>query len=489
MCSVCSCDHEGSQTFDIIPLKCDEDSRGHDQEGYAAYIEQDDVDGMKQVIHSGDDIATEQEHMQIAMASLRSEVHTLRNYKTNYELLCGQVSELNAQIGLHLQRHESDVTAFQTLIADLQTEKMALEAQVVEVQERLNKEYDKAEQDREYSEQIHQQLGTVAELLKATEKRLEQQESHYMVEIKTLRAQLASKDDNYEEIQIQVQKLEQEIKFYQAQEIAAKEQDVARKERAKSKHKQEIKARALKLQELNEEIKTQRSTVRATKKQLAKMQAKNNALCKQLANVKRDGAHLSSIINSQRVQYESQVSNFLNDKKQKKQFAKRVTALSQEVEQLQRDLADAKDKIVSKNDKLGEYRNELECLHHKQRQTFQKLEETQRINDNLMKQIRKLQNASSERHAHIKMEKQIQRESRDMKELISLRELLADNQQHATVSSQGVQKLRRELVTVQNLLQCCAQEQQNRSDLDEESSEEMCENFLPDDSIENSAQL
>lgn len=401
----------------------------------------------------------------------------LRKYKTNYERLCGQVSELNAQIDLQLQRHESDVTVFQASIADLQTEKMRLEAQVVGAQQALSLERDTAEQNREYSEKIHRQLDTAAELLKATEKRLEQQEAHYTADIEKLRAQLGAEDEQHAGDQAKLRELEQEIKLCRARAITAKKQELLRSRREKSKQRQEVEARATKLQQLQEELEVQRSTVRATKKQLSKVQATNDTLCKQLVNVKRDGAHLSDLIDSQRVEYESQVLNLSRSKKKKKELAKRADSLAQDLGHLQRDFADAKDEIVSQNMEVERYRTELSSLRVKLRQTLRRLEEVQGSNDNFVRQIKTLQNALCEQ---VDRGKQIRQRSRDLehrKELVCLRELVTDNQQRATDSSEGVRRLRHELSTVQKLLQGCAQDQQTASGRAFEWAEVTCDSF------------
>ncbi|POM72836.1 Hypothetical protein PHPALM_10390 [Phytophthora palmivora] len=376
-------------------------------------------------------------------------------YKSNYELLCSQLGELNAQIGLQLQRHEADVIALQASIADLQTEKVALEAQLLDVQQALTIQRDAAEQDREYSEHVHRQLGTAAELLKSTEKRLGQQEEHYEAEVERLKSQLVIRNDECGEYQGRVKRLEEEIEVFRAREIAAKEQQILQRQREKSKYKQELMTRTVKLRAVSDELEAQRSALRATKKQAAIVQAENDTLHKQLATVKRDGAHLSNIIDSQRVEHESYAGEFLQTKKAKKQLAKRVAALAQEMEQLQNKLADVKDELAFKNGELENCRDELKSLHIELRRTSQSLD-IQHSNDKLMKQVETIQTTENEQCAKdLIEEKDQQPESKYRKELVRMRELLADNQQRATESSKDVQKLRRELLGVQELLHGC----------------------------------
>ncbi|KAF1777374.1 hypothetical protein GQ600_22358 [Phytophthora cactorum] len=368
-----------------------------------------------------DAVAIEREEAEVAVATLQLQVRALRKYKSNYELLCGQLSELNTQIGLQLQRHEADVAALQASMADLQTEKIALEAQVLEAQQALEVQRETAKQDREYSDHVHHQLSTAAELLKATEKRLEQQEKHFTAEIERLRAQLAIGDDERAEYQIRAKGLEEEL--------------VQVREQGKRKHKKELMARAAKLRSLSDELEMQRSALRATKKQLGQVQADNDALRKQLTNVKRDGAHLSNIIDSQRVEHDSYADELLQTKKAKKQLAKQ--------------------ELVHKNNELEKCQDEMKTLRIKLRQTSQELDEVQCSNDKLVKQIETLQKVET------KTEEQEQRASRDYKyrkELTRMRELLVDNQQRASESSKDVQKLRRELLGVQKLLHGCTQE-------------------------------
>ncbi|KAI9996236.1 hypothetical protein PInf_013619 [Phytophthora infestans] len=439
-------------------------------EADAVYSEQDDVEDEEEELaqsspHHCDEgyPAIDLEEAEITIMTLQLQVHALQKYKSNYELLCGQLSDLNTQIGLQLQRHEADVSALQASIADLQTEKIGLEAEVLEARHALAMTRDTAKQDREYSENIHRQLSTAAELLKATEKRLEQQEQHFTAEVERLKTQLAAGDDKRAEYQARTTALEEEIETLRGQERVAKEQAVLRRRRERSKHKKEVVARAATMRSLSDELEAQRSALRATKKQLGQVQADNDALRKQLTNVKRDGAHLSDIIDSQRAEHESYTDELMQTKKAKKLLAKRVTALSQEIEQLQTELADARDELVLKNNEIEIGRDEIKTLRVKQRQSSQTLDETRCSNDKLAKWIGAQEEVERERCTKAKTEEQEQRVRRDSKyrtEVLRMRELLEDNQRHATESSKGVQSLRRELLGVQKLLYGCAQAQE-----------------------------
>ncbi|KAG3149286.1 hypothetical protein PI124_g13432 [Phytophthora idaei] len=469
MSCTCSCSlHGDPRGHDIAAPSCLQRTEVHDAKADAAYTDQGVVgeeEALSYDCYSDEDyddaVAIEREEAEVAVATLQLQVRALRKYKSNYELLCGQLSELNTQIGLQLQRHEADVAALQASMADLQTEKIALEARVLEAQQALEVQRETAKQDREYSDHVHHQLSTAAELLKATEKRLEQQEKHFTAEIERLRAQLAIGDDERAEYQIRAKGLEEELAQVREQGTATKEQEVLRRRREKRKHKKELMARAAKLRSLSDELEMQRSALRATKKQLGQVQADNDALRKQLTNVKRDGAHLSNIIDSQRVKHDSYADELLQTKKAKKQLAKRVAALSQEAQQYQNELADAKEELVHKNNELEKCQDEMKTLRIKLRQTSQELDEVQCSNDKLVKQIETLQKVESERCSKAKTEEQEQRASRDYKyrkELTRMRELLVDNQQRASESSKDVQKLRRELLGVRKLLHGCTQE-------------------------------
>ncbi|KAG7386644.1 hypothetical protein PHYPSEUDO_015428 [Phytophthora pseudosyringae] len=471
----CSCGlHDALRRPDATTPSLGEPIRPHGTESEAACAEQLDgededeehilaVSSPRNERYSDEDFedvdAMEREEAEAVVATLQLQVRALRKYKSNYELLCGQLSELNAQIGLQLQRHEADVAALQASIADLQTDKIALEAQASEAHEALAVQRDALRQDREYSEHVHRQLSTAAELLKATEKRLEQQEDQFAAEIEKLQSQLAVEDDDrVKEYQAIVRRLEDELEALRARQVTAKEQEAIRRRREKSKHKKELMDRTANLQAVSDELEAQRSVLRATKKQLAQVQTDNDALRKQVANVKRDGTHLSDIIDSQRSEHELFADELMQAKTAKKQLAKRVEVLSQEAEQLQSELADAKEESVFRKNELENCRNELKGLRTELRQTSQALDEVQCSNDKLVKQIESLQKGES---ANVKMEEQEQRAARERKyrkELVRLRELLADNQQRATASSKDVQKLRRELLSVQKLLHGCTEE-------------------------------
>ncbi|KAJ8515321.1 hypothetical protein ON010_g18576 [Phytophthora cinnamomi] len=216
--------------------------------------------------------------------------------------------------------------------------------------------------------------------------------------------------------------------------------------------------RAAKLRAVSDELEAQRSTVRATKKQLAQVQADNDALRKHLANVKLDGAHLTDIIDSQRVEQESHADELVQVKKAKMQFGKRVAVLTRELEQLQSELANAREELALRNNELETCRMELKGIRTELRQATQGLDTAQRVNNKLEEQVEDFQNRFTKSTAQ-EQEQQAIQERRYRKELVRMRELLADNQQRATESSKGVQKLRRELLCVQKLLHGCTENQ------------------------------
>ncbi|OWZ11143.1 Myosin heavy chain [Phytophthora megakarya] len=191
-------------------------------------------------------------------------------------------------------------------------------------------------------------------------------------------------------------------------------------------------ARASKVRAVSDELEAQRSALRAAKKHVAQVQTDNDALRKQLANVKRDGTHLSDIIDSQRVEYASYTDELVQTKNAKKQLLKRVAGLTQQVGQLHNEVADAKDDL-SKNNELKNCQNDLTSV---------------------LAELQHISHAFDEE----KQEKRVSRERKYRKELARMRELLEDNQQRASESSKGVQNLRRELLSVQKLLHGCTSE-------------------------------
>ncbi|RLN47923.1 hypothetical protein BBJ28_00008563 [Nothophytophthora sp. Chile5] len=391
-----------------------------------------------------------------ALATLQLQVRALQRYKANYELLCGQLDELNAQIGLQLQRHEADVAALQASVAELQADKLALEFRASETQQALVAQHEASRQDREYSEHVHRQLSTAAELLRATEKRMEGDEAQRTAEIQRLQAQLAASNDDQIEQQVLAKELKEELDALRKREASTKEQEALRRQREKRKHKKELLTRTAKLRVASDELDTQRAASRLAKKQLTQLQADNEALRKQLANVKRDGAHLSDIIDSQRAERTSHVEQLSRAKRAKKQ-------LSQDVNELEDELADAKEELVNRNSELETCRAELKAVRGELRVRSQALEDSQRVNAKLTRQVEALQQADEQRCSKAEEQQQQQRanrERRSHKELLRLRELLAANQQRASESSRDVQKLKRELLGVQKLLHGCAQDQE-----------------------------
>ncbi|OQR91777.1 hypothetical protein ACHHYP_04383 [Achlya hypogyna] len=117
-------------------------------------------------------------------------VRTLEKYKNNYELLCSQLSELNTQVGLQLQRHEMDVAALQAVIRGLEKEKTDAIARILELESKAAAQAAVMAQDKEYTDRIHQQLTTAADLLKASERSHIERDKEYNMQMDVLHRQL-----------------------------------------------------------------------------------------------------------------------------------------------------------------------------------------------------------------------------------------------------------------------------------------------------------
>eukprot|EP00644_Phytophthora_capsici_P015882 jgi/Phyca11/122949/e_gw1.49.177.1 len=428
----CSCSQHAPRRRETNDAYTRQSGKTFHTEDGVVFFEEGDVEVEEHTYDNNEDaIAFEREEKEEAVSALQLQVRVLRKYKSNYELLCGQLGELNAQIGLQLQRHESDVTALQASIADLQGEKVALETQLLQAQQALTVQREAANQDRDYSEHVHQQLDTAAVLLKATEKRLEEQEVNFTEEIERLKAQIAIGKEEHAE---SAKRMEEEIEALRVRQVADKEKEVLRRQQEKRNHKKELMAYRAKLRAVSDELESQRSVLRSTKKHLTQVQTDNETLRKQLANVQRDGAHLSDIIDSQRAEYESNTDELRQIKKAKTQLAKRVAVVDQEAGQLQNKLAEAEEELVFKNNQLEDCRDE---------------------------RLDTFQTAGNERCVKVRAVDQEQRAIQERKyriEMIRMQELLADNQQRATESSKDVQKLRHELLNIQKLLHGCTED-------------------------------
>ncbi|KAG1690480.1 hypothetical protein DVH05_019427 [Phytophthora capsici] len=455
----CSCSQHAPRRRETNDAYTRQSGKTFHTEDGVVFFEEGDVEVEEHTYDNNEDaIAFEREEKEEAVSALQLQVRVLRKYKSNYELLCGQLGELNAQIGLQLQRHESDVTALQASIADLQGEKVALETQLLQAQQALTVQREAANQDRDYSEHVHQQLDTAAVLLKATEKRLEEQEVNFTEEIERLKAQIAIGKEEHAE---SAKRMEEEIEALRVRQVADKEKEVLRRQQEKRNHKKELMAYRAKLRAVSDELESQRSVLRSTKKHLTQVQTDNETLRKQLANVQRDGAHLSDIIDSQRAEYESNTDELRQIKKAKTQLAKRVAVVDQEAGQLQNKLAEAEEELVFKNNQLEDCRDEVKKLRIDLREARQELNEVQRLNEQLVKRLDTFQTAGNERCVKVRAVDQEQRAIQERKyriEMIRMQELLADNQQRATESSKDVQKLRHELLNIQKLLHGCTED-------------------------------
>ncbi|KDO28162.1 hypothetical protein SPRG_06209 [Saprolegnia parasitica CBS 223.65] len=117
-------------------------------------------------------------------------VRTLEKYKHNYELLCSQLSDLNTQVGLQLQRHEMDVAGLQAIIRGLEKDKTDAATKVMDLEARIAAQATVMSQDKEYTDRIHAQLTTAAELLKASERNASEREKECHAQLDAMHRQL-----------------------------------------------------------------------------------------------------------------------------------------------------------------------------------------------------------------------------------------------------------------------------------------------------------
>jgi len=373
------------------------------------------------------------------VALLRVRVRALEKYKANYELLCGQLGELNAQIGLQLQRHESDVETLQATIDELQHAKLELEAQVASQQELVK-------QDREYSQRVHRQLSTAAQLLKATEKRVESKEQQLLGEVEDTREQLEQSREQVAELQAANAALEArasaDTQRYQQQVEREASKHAAARERLKS----QLAAANARCKTLSEQLKQQRAAHRDVKKLAVHAQSENEALRRQLSSAQQDAEHLGTILDSQRAEQDEGKQALATMRRANKKLELKLTTATCELEGLRVDVLAVQEQLVAKNTALAASQSDLKAARTELQQRSNALE-------NALKHCEALQHeAQSRGDKEVKADASKQQADKYQREVRKMRQLLVLNAQRAADSSKDVKTLKHELEHVQRLL-------------------------------------
>uniref|UniRef100_K3WAH6 Uncharacterized protein n=1 Tax=Globisporangium ultimum (strain ATCC 200006 / CBS 805.95 / DAOM BR144) TaxID=431595 RepID=K3WAH6_GLOUD len=375
---------------------------------------------------------------------LRLKVRTLEKYKTNYELLCSQLGELNDQIGLTLQQHEHDVASLSATIESLCARNAELEAAVAESDALLESQKHMVQQDRAYSERVHAQLSTAAELLKATESRLESKEAQMHQEIEALEAQVTNLQQKNEEFRTAQSALEQQFS-------TKLDEETQKREKRERKSKQHIADLRQELDTCASERETLCTLNRNMKKQLAHRVAEIETLTKQLNHVGADVAHLSEIINRQQEAAQQYEQTQIRRSKQVRQLEAVVNRATKQNESLQAELVASQEDLVRKNALIEALHSEVRALKSAEELQRRELSNAQASIERLTHQLRSLE--ADQRVEKRDLETQQQAKLRAYrKELHQMRQLVAVSHQKATESSKDVQSLKHELFGVQERL-------------------------------------
>lgn len=367
-------------------------------------------------------------------ALLRVKVRTLEKYKVNYDLLCSQLGELNSQIGLQLQRHESDVTALNDAVAQLHSDKQQLEQALDQRTAELSAERLVVQQDREYAQRMHRQLSTAANVLKATEKRLETTETQLQHEIEALKRQLSHRDEQTEALQARI--CQQEAALVASRERESNSANAV--ERCKEAANEQIVALQAHLHSVAHKLEAQRSAHRHLKRQFHQQQQERDALAAQLDRARDEATHLAVVLDSQsRSEQHESNQDCLRWKKKLRHSQRALQSSSQEISSLQLQLSGLQEELVGKNAMLERLQVEL----RKTRQQQQDATEA--------KSVRAQKVAESGQEDHEQQARWYR------KEMQRMRQLLTATHARTSASSHEMAQLKQELLGVQSMLHKC----------------------------------
>ncbi|KAF1319981.1 hypothetical protein FI667_g12735, partial [Globisporangium splendens] len=319
-----------------------------------------------------------------------------------------------------------------------------LEAAVAESDALLESQKHMAQQDRAYSERVHAQLSTAAELLIATESRIESKEAQLGQEIDKLEAQVANLQRENEALRAAQHALEQECG-------AKQDEETQKREKCERKSKQHIADLRQELDTCASERETLRTLNRNMKKRLAHRVSEIETLTNQLNHVKADVAYLSEILNGQQEAAQQYEQTQTRRSKQVRQLEATAHRATKQSEGLQAELVAPQEDLVRKNALTEALHGEVRALKTREELQRQELVDAQASVERLTDQLRSLE--ADQRVEKRDLEVQQQAKLRAYrKELHQMRQLVAVSHQKATESSKDVQSLKHGLFGVQEQL-------------------------------------
>lgn len=385
------------------------------------------------------------------LALLQLKVRALDKYKSNYELLCSQLEELNAQIGLQLEQHEADVSTLNDTIAQLRAANRELESALHESQALLAAQQLAAQQDRAYSERVHSQLATATELLKTTEKRVESKEHELALQVHTLELELAAAKKDSSELQSRHARVQDQLDA--AERVSTAKLDTAeqKREKLKLKCRQQVAALRAECEALAHELEAHRAAARTTKWQSAQQASENEALRRQLGAVKGDVENLTAALEQQKEAAQVAEQRQIRCKKQLKQSELALQQAARRADELQSELVLASEALVRKNASVETLQSELRAAKAQSEQQRRELDEHRSRIKELSAQIVSLETQRATEKCKADEAERV-RTRLCRKELQQMRQLLAVSHQKATESSRDVHALKQELFSVQEVL-------------------------------------
>ncbi|KAJ0406494.1 hypothetical protein P43SY_001425 [Pythium insidiosum] len=425
-----------------------------------------------------------------ALSVLQLKVRALERYKTNYELLCSQLAELNTQVGLQLQRHEVDVSTLEQTIAALQQQNATLSRELQDAQTQLQQR----QQVSEHSDRVAQQLATAAELLTTSEKRLQEHEQELQQELRAVQTALESARRDAEQLRETNAALGDALERAQEELSAeAKGHDAAMK-RLRRQHKSERQQRETELDAARDASETLRASLRQLKKQVKQIREERDVLTKQVAHAHGNATHLTAVIESQRAEMQRQETKLQRWRRAHQEAQRELSEVKQELAETGAQLLAAKEALVERNARVEALTTELrtattaaETHANRERQLSeeiaslrQQLEECSAANEQLQSALKQATREDQDREA-------LELQRRCRKELQQVRQLLSLNHQRTTESTRDMKVLKHELSSVQQLLRKCQQTSSSSRTASKQKAASSYDDLLSDSAAEGDA--
>lgn len=291
---------------------------------------------------------------------LQMKVKSLEKYKSNYNMLCSQLGELNDQVGKQLQQHESDVSALRGQISILEESNRQLKTSLSKAQSELVAQKNVLQRDRENTANIQRQLDEATNVIKDREQNAKHKEKSKVRLIDELKATNKRLRDELDKVALEKEEVVQ-LKAELQSVLRQRENDaetISTLEKTVKRQKRRLKEQSTALKDLeahSDACRTRCDEV-LTKSQL--LASENGQFRTHLENLDQKLQKNECLLTQKDVEIESLQQVVQTMTRENEEYALK----SQKYEETRSKLIEKQRKLKEKNDRILNLENGIEKL-------------------------------------------------------------------------------------------------------------------------------